>query len=409
MFLNTAVWIKVMLAILIAFVVSFALTPVVKILAQKVGAMDVPGEARRVHDHPIPRMGGLAIFLGFIVSMLLFVDITQEVRGILLGSIIIVITGVIDDIISLRAWTKFLIQILSAVIAVLHGVVINVVSNPNVFSSQEAIVLGWLAIPLTVLWIVGITNSVNLIDGLDGLAVGVSTISCVTILVVALLVSEPNVALIVAALAGACIGFMPYNLNPARIFMGDTGSLLLGYVLATVSVLGLFKFYAIVTFVVPVLALAVPLSDTLFAFCCQSIKQEKWGHSPHKSNRLGYDCRRILHGQSPFHADRGHFHHKLMDLGLNQKQAVAILYAISATLGLAAVVLTTKGSIRIALLILALLIGFVVCAFIRKSVHKHHIDVELQEAQEAAEAAEQANNADAAEAPAQEVNDEQTH
>ena len=216
MFLNTAVWIKVMLAILIAFVVSFALTPVVKILAQKVGAMDVPGEARRVHDHPIPRMGGLAIFLGFIVSMLLFVDITQEVRGILLGSIIIVITGVIDDIISLRAWTKFLIQILSAVIAVLHGVVINVVSNPNVFSSQEAIVLGWLAIPLTVLWIVGITNSVNLIDGLDGLAVGVSTISCVTILVVALLVSEPNVALIVAALAGACIGFMPYNLNPAR-------------------------------------------------------------------------------------------------------------------------------------------------------------------------------------------------
>lgn len=383
MFLNTAVWIKVMLAILIAFVVSFALTPVVKILAQKVGAMDVPGEARRVHDHPIPRMGGLAIFLGFIVSMLLFVDITQEVRGILLGSIIIVITGVIDDIISLRAWTKFLIQILSAVIAVLHGVVINVVSNPNVFSSQEAIVLGWLAIPLTVLWIVGITNSVNLIDGLDGLAVGVSTISCVTILVVALLVSEPNVALIVAALAGACIGFMPYNLNPARIFMGDTGSLLLGYVLATVSVLGLFKFYAIVTFVVPVLALAVPLSDTLFAF-----------------------CRRILHGQSPFHADRGHFHHKLMDLGLNQKQAVAILYAISATLGLAAVVLTTKGSIRIALLILALLIGFVVCAFIRKSVHKHHIDVELQEAQEAAEAAEaaeQANNAAAAEAPAQEV------
>ena len=228
MFLNTAVWIKVMLAILIAFVVSFALTPVVKILAQKVGAMDVPGEARRVHDHPIPRMGGLAIFLGFIVSMLLFVDITQEVRGILLGSIIIVITGVIDDIISLRAWTKFLIQILSAVIAVLHGVVINVVSNPNVFSSQEAIVLGWLAIPLTVLWIVGITNSVNLIDGLDGLAVGVSTISCVTILVVALLVSEPNVALIVAALAGACIGFMPYNLNPARIFMGDTGSLFLG-------------------------------------------------------------------------------------------------------------------------------------------------------------------------------------
>ena len=128
MFLNTAVWIKVMLAILVAFVVSIALTPFVKRLAVKVGAVDVPGEARRVHDHPIPRMGGLAIFLGFIVSTLLFADITQEVRGILIGSIIIVITGVIDDIVSLRAWTKFLIQILAAVIAVLHGVVITVVS-----------------------------------------------------------------------------------------------------------------------------------------------------------------------------------------------------------------------------------------------------------------------------------------
>lgn len=348
MFLNTAVWIRLLLAIIVAFVISFAITPVVKAFATKVGAVDVPGEARRIHDHPIPRMGGLAIFFGFLLSVLLFVDVTREVRGILLGAIIIVATGAIDDIVSLRAWTKFLIQILAAVIAVLHGVVIHVVMNPNVFSEQEAIVLGWLAVPITVLWIVGITNSVNLIDGLDGLAVGVSTISCITILVVALLVSEPNVALIVAALAGACIGFMPYNLNPAKIFMGDTGSLLLGYVLSTVSVLGLFKFYTLVTFVVPVLALAVPLSDTIFAF-----------------------CRRILHGQSPFKADRGHFHHKLMDLGLNQKQAVAILYAVSAILGLAAVTLTTDGTMRILLLLLALAIAISVWAYINKNI-KHH-------------------------------------
>ena len=303
--------------------------------------MDVPGEARRVHDHPIPRMGGLAIFLGFIVSMLLFVDITQEVRGILLGSIIIVITGVIDDIISLRAWTKFLIQILSAVIAVLHGVVINVVSNPNVFSSQEAIVLGWLAIPLTVLWIVGITNSVNLIDGLDGLAVGVSTISCVTILVVALLVSEPNVALIVAALAGACIGFMPYNLNPAKIFMGDTGSTFLGYMLATVSIMGLFKFYAVISFAVPFLILGLPIFDTANAI-----------------------IRRVAAGRSPMSPDRGHVHHKLIDMGFNQKQAVAILYAISATLGLTAVVLTSSGEVKAIVLLLAVLAAILVGACI---------------------------------------------
>ena len=394
----------VALALLTALVVSFLMTPVVKSFAYKVGAIDVPKDERRMHHKPIPRLGGLAIFAGFMASILLFVDIrlNPQMQSILLGAVIIVELGVVDDIMALPAKLKFVVQIVAALIPALNGVSIQALSNPNIFSPNAYWVLNWLSVPITVLWIVGITNAVNLIDGLDGLAVGVSTISCVTILVVALLVSEPNVALIVAALAGACIGFMPYNLNPARIFMGDTGSLLLGYVLATVSVLGLFKFYAIVTFVVPVLALAVPLSDTLFAF-----------------------CRRILHGQSPFHAARGHFHHKLMDLGLNQKQAVAILYAISATLGLAAVVLTTKGTIRIALLILALLIGFVVCAFIRKSVHKHHIDVELQEAQAAADArtdaeaaeaekdvsakTEQASGTTAAEAPAQEVNDEQTH
>lgn len=362
MFLNTAVWVRILLAILVAFTISFAITPVVKMFAQKVGAMDVPGDARRIHNHPIPRMGGLAIFIGFLLSVLLFVNITREVRGILLGSIIIVATGAVDDVVSLRAWTKFLIQIFAAVVAVWHGVVIHVVMNPNVFSGTEAIMLGWLAVPITILWIVGITNSVNLIDGLDGLAVGVSTISCITIVVVALLVSEPNVALILAALAGACIGFMPYNLNPAKIFMGDTGSLLLGYVLSTVSVLGLFKFYTLVTFVVPVLALAVPLADTVFAF-----------------------CRRILHGQSPFHADRGHFHHKLMDLGLNQKQAVAVLYAVSAILGLAAVVLTTNGTLRILLLILAILIAAVVWAYIYKSMRSHHLQEQAQNIEEAAE------------------------
>ena len=339
MFLNTAVWIKVMLAILIAFVVSFALTPVVKILAQKLGAMDVPGEARRVHDHPIPRMGGLAIFLGFIVSMLLFADITQEVRGILLGSIIIVITGVIDDIISLRAWTKFLIQILAAVIAVLHGVVINVVSNPNVFSSQEAIVLGWVAIPITVLWIVGITNSVNLIDGLDGLANGVSAISAATVLVIALICSEAQVAVVMAALVGACVGFLPYNLNPAKMFMGDTGATFLGFILSTMSIQGLFKFYAVISFAVPFLILGLPIFDTAFAM-----------------------IRRMAHGQSPMHADRGHIHHRLIDMGLNQKQAVATLYVISGILGLSAVVLTTGGEAKAMLLLIALCVVAVVAA-----------------------------------------------
>ena len=176
-----------------------------------------------------------------------------------------------------------------------------------------------------------ITNAVNLIDGLDGLACGVSTISSMTLLVIALVVSEGDVALLMAALAGGCIGFLPYNMNPAKIFMGDTGSTFLGYILAVVSVNGLFKFYTIISFAVPFLMLGLPIFDTCFAF-----------------------IRRIAHGQSPMHADRSHVHHRLIDMGFNQKQAVAVLYIISGILGLSAVVLTTSGPVKAMLLLMAL-------------------------------------------------------
>ncbi|MEG1241989.1 MAG: MraY family glycosyltransferase [Oscillospiraceae bacterium] len=351
--IDTALALKILITIAVAFVVSFAATPIVKAFAQKVGAMDVPGEVRRVHDHPIPRMGGLAIFLGFLLSVLLFADITRQMQGILLGAVIIVATGAVDDLISLKAWVKLLLQILAAVVAVLHGVIIEVIMNPIVWSASDYLSLGWLQIPLTILWIVGITNSVNLIDGLDGLAAGVSSISSLTMLVIALVVADGNVAVVMAALMGACVGFLPYNLNPAKIFMGDTGSLLLGYILATMSVLGLFKFYAVVSFAVPLLALAIPLFDTIFAF-----------------------CRRLLKGQNPMHPDRGHFHHRLLDMGLSQKQAVAVLYSISAILGLAAVVITTGGELKALILIL----GFCICAalwvFVYKELHKTHVSEE---------------------------------
>ena len=238
---------------------AFSRRPPVKAFAQKVGAIDVPTEARRVHDHPIPRLGGLAIFLAFIMSVVIFAEVNRQIQGILLGAVVVVIIGVIDDIYPLPALLKFGVQILAALIAVFHGVVIQIISNPNIFSTMEFLPLGILAIPITVVWIVGITNSVNLIDGLDGLAVGVSAIASLTMLVISLAVADRNVIIILAALAGACIGFMPYNLNPAKIFMGDTGALLLGYVLATVSIIGFFKFYAIISFAVPFLALGLPL------------------------------------------------------------------------------------------------------------------------------------------------------
>ena len=339
-------------ALLCAFVVSFLMCPLVKSFAYKIGAIDVPKDNRRMHKKPVPRLGGLAIYLGFIVSILLFVDIDHQMRGILLGASIIAVLGVVDDMSPLRASFKFLVQIAAALIAVFHGVVIEILSNPNVFARNPYWELNWLSIPITVLWIVGITNAVNLIDGLDGLACGVSTISAVSMLVIALLVSEGNIALVMASLVGACLGFMPYNRNPAKMFMGDTGSTFLGYILATISIQGLFKYYAIVSFAVPFLILGLPMFDTLFAI-----------------------IRRLAHGQNPMAPDRGHIHHRLIDMGLNQKQAVAALYVISSILGLSAVVLTSSGAVKAMLLLMAL----AVAAFLASRViFRRDIDKAMQ-------------------------------
>lgn len=357
--------VKIVMALGVAFIVSFIATPVVKSFATAVGAIDIPDEKRHIHHHPIPRMGGLAIFIGFLLAVLCFANITTQVRGILLGAILIVVVGAIDDVLNLNAWLKFAIQIIAAVIAVLSGVIINVVSNPLLITGQQAAAIGVLSVPVTIIWIVGVTNSVNLIDGLDGLACGVSTIASLTMLFVAMLVDDANsnVAIILACLCGACLGFIPYNINPAKIFMGDTGALLLGYVLSTVSVIGMFKFYAVITFVLPVLALAVPLLDTITSF-----------------------TRRILKGQSPFHADRGHFHHKLLDMGLNQKQAVAVLYAISAILGLSAVLLASTGITKIIVAVIAFAIAVGIWFFVFR--HNNHLHIPHHDAPQDTEAKE---------------------
>ena len=343
-------------ALMTALVVALVATPVVKNLAIRVKAVDVPRDGRRMHDHPIPRMGGLAIFLGFLLSVLLFLELDGQMRGMLLGAVVIVVLGIFDDIYSLPAMFKFVVQIAAALVAVLTGNVIEAVSNPNVFSADLYWDLGWLSIPVTVVWIVAITNAVNLIDGLDGLACGVSTISSMTLLVIALVVSEADVAILMAALAGGCLGFLPYNMNPAKIFMGDTGSTFLGYILAVVSIQGLFKFYTIISFAVPFLMLGLPIFDTCFAF-----------------------IRRIAHGQSPMHADRSHVHHRLIDMGLNQKQAVAVLYVISAILGLSAVVLTTSGPVKAMLLLMALCFAGAIAGHIFLGNNRREREKEAQE------------------------------
>ena len=347
---------QVVLSVLAAFflsgIISFLLTPPVKKLAYRIGAIDVPKDGRRMHKRPTPRLGGLAIFGGFLFAAVLTGQLTPQRLWILAGAAVIVVLGIFDDRNALSAKFKFVIQILAAAIPVVFGDLrIAMFTNPFLFSDSLYWNLGALSIPITILWIVAITNSVNLIDGLDGLAVGVSSIASMTMLAVALFIGETEIAVILAALAGACVGFMPYNLNPASIFMGDTGSTFLGYMLATLSIQGLFKVYALISFAVPFLILGLPIFDTAFAI-----------------------VRRVLSGRSPLAPDRGHVHHRLIDMGFNQKQAVAILYVISVVLGLIAVVLTTSGELRAMVLVAAVIIGLIVSGFLFLSNGQHKIE-----------------------------------
>ena len=333
-------------AFILALAISFACTPAVRMLAIKIKAVDVPKDNRRMHKVPIPRMGGLAIFAGFLVSVLFFVPLGTEFRSILIGALILVVLGIIDDIVALKPKTKFAGQIIAALIPALSGVSIHGIVNP--FVPGQYSTLGIFSIPLTVIWIVGITNAVNFIDGLDGLACGVSAIATVTMFIIAVLFGETYIALMMAALAGACLGFLPYNMNPAKIFMGDTGSMFLGYILATVSIQGLFKFYAVISFAVPFILLGLPIFDTGFAI-----------------------VRRLLKGQSPLQADRGHVHHRLIDLGFDQKQSVAILYTFSALMGLTAVILARTHGSKLIILAIAVLVCFFL-AMSLMSFEKHH-------------------------------------
>ncbi len=323
-------------AFIVAFVFSFASTPLVRKWAFKLKAVDVPKDGRRMHTHPIPRLGGLAIIFGFTVAVLCFYRApSRRIIASFIGAGIIAAMGVVDDIKTLDAKPKFLIQILAACIVVIGGnLKIDVLTNPNFLSENPYWILpDWVSVPVTILWIVFITNAVNFIDGLDGLAAGVSAIMSVSLVFIALRVGEYPVALLGISLMGACFGFLPYNFNPAKIFMGDTGSTFLGFLLATMSIQGVFKSYAIISFAVPLLILGLPLFDAVFAM-----------------------LRRISKGQSPMKADRGHLHHRLIDMGFSQKQTVFILYAISGVLGITAVVLAESTALRAILILICVLV-----------------------------------------------------
>ena len=334
-------------AFIVSFAFTFATTPLVRRFAFKIGAIDIPKDNRRMHKKPTPRIGGLAIIFGFTVATLCFAQPSRQLYGTLSGAAIIAVMGVIDDCKNLPAKLKFVIQIIAALVVVFAGdIKIDVFTNPNFLSDNPYWVLPeWLSVTLTVIWIVFITNAVNFIDGLDGLAAGVSAIMSIS-----LRVGEYSIAILGIALMGSCFGFLPFNFNPAKIFMGDTGSTFLGFMLATLSIQGVFKSYAVISFAVPLLILGLPLFDALFAM-----------------------IRRILRGQSPMTADRGHLHHRLVDMGFSQKQTVFILYAISGVLGITAVLLAESGVLRALLLVICVLILLLIGSMLGKNsyVHQH--------------------------------------
>lgn len=347
-------WGDIAIAFLLAFITAFVITPYTIKLAKKVGAIDLPKDERRINKKPMPRLGGLAVIAGFLVSIIYLITIlgiegslnlnTEEqyyikLAGFFLGALIIIITCFIDDVKGLPPIAKLIGQIIAAVIVMKSGIMIEHIDIPF-FSGEGLTELNEIfSVILTLGWIVGITNAINLIDGLDGLSSGISLISCLSLLIIFSLNDSPIIAiLMITALAGALTGFLPFNFNPAKTFIGDTGSNFLGFSLAVISILGVAKTYTAIVIVAPLIVLALPVFDTLFAI-----------------------IRRIIKGKSlkaVVIADKGHLHHKMLKKGFTQKEAVLILYGISATLGMFAIVLLESGiwkALSFALIVIAVI------------------------------------------------------
>ncbi len=349
---------NVLFILVVSFIITFMATPIVKFLAERFGVVDVPKDNRRMHKKVMPLMGGLAMFYGFVVSIAVFVPVSRQLIGLFLGATLIVIVGIIDDKKNLHPLIKLIFQILAALIAIYFGHSIKFFSIPFDGNTAPFVVPSPYAEIISVIWIVGMTNAVNFIDGLDGLAAGVSSIASLSILFISIIMGNASVTPIAAALVGCCVGFLPFNSNPAKIFMGDTGSTFLGYTLAVISIQGLFKGYALISFVLPMLVLGLPLFDTLFAI-----------------------VRRLIHGQSPMTADRGHLHHRLIDMGLNQKQAVAIMYSISSLLGIGSVVMAARGVVQGIILMASVIPILVVALFIAANRTKNIAEKENSDKQ----------------------------
>ncbi|MEC0270453.1 MULTISPECIES: MraY family glycosyltransferase [Paenibacillus] len=327
---------------LIGFIISgimlVLIIPLIRRISIAIGAVAVPNH-RTMHSTIMPRLGGLAIFISFISSVsIMYPKIIPSLPafwGLLVSAFIIEIVGVLDDVYTLSAKWKLLGQILSAVTVALSGFTVDQVHIPF---AQDIYFPGWFSILLTVLWIVGLINALNWIDGLDGLATGIAGISCITLCIIAGLTGNMIVLILSATLLGSLAGFYIFNSEPASIFMGESGSAFLGFVLAVISILG-FKQAVFVSFIIPLLILGVPLLDTLLAM-----------------------TRRGIQGRPLYEADRGHVHHRLTDIGVSRRSTVYILFGISSFLGMCAILLTKASTSAITLVMLLLIIALLTLA-----------------------------------------------
>lgn len=320
-------------SLVVAFIAAILLTPLVKRLAFRLGAVDAPNY-RKVHARIMPRLGGLAIYCAFIIGFFFLKFMTDfksdYAYAILIAATIIVITGIIDDMREISAKAKMLGQLVAACIVVFGGgIQMNFINLPF----DGILNFGWLAIPLTILWIVGVTNAVNLIDGLDGLAAGVSTIALATLAVMAMIMGNGIVIAMASILAAATIGFLVFNFHPAKIFMGDTGALFLGFMISVLALLG-FKNVTVISFIIPIIILGVPISDTFFAIVRRLRQKKKWSDP-----------------------DKSHLHHRLLDLGFSHRQTVLLIYAIAAVFGVVAIVFSMAKVWGAILLIAVLLVA----------------------------------------------------
>ncbi len=323
---------QIVLIFVAAMVITFGLTPLAIKIAPKLGAVDIPKDDRRMHTKTMPRFGGIAIYLGSMaaIGLVLFDTVDQRMQGIAIGATLMLIMGIVDDIRGLPAKVKLAGQILSASILFAYSIRISFINNPF----GEGLIEFPLAVSfiVTILWIVGLTNTINLIDGLDGLAAGISFIATGAIAYIAYIDDIPRYAIcmLFMALAGSCLGFLPWNFHPAKIFMGDGGALYLGFMIASISVMSPLKSAAAVATILPLFVLALPILDTVLAI-----------------------LRRVRNGRPIMEADKGHLHHRIMSVGMGQKRTVLTLYCISAIMGVAAI-LISRDLFADALLLIAI-------------------------------------------------------